>query len=97
MHRRRLVHGDDAECLHAFRALLRFDNDARAFVSGLEAVAAQTGDVQEHVGHSVIGNDEAVALRDVEPFDEAGDLDEPNRCFLGKVFDTRFLLVHSEL
>jgi hypothetical protein len=35
--------------------------------------------VQEDVGHPVIGNDEAVSLGDVEPFDDAGELDDARR------------------
>jgi hypothetical protein len=38
----------------------------------LKAVAPQTGHVQKNIGHPVVGNDEAVALGDIEPFDDAG-------------------------
>jgi hypothetical protein len=53
--------------------------------------------VQKHVGRAAIGNDEAVPLGNVEPLNEARDLDKPYRCLFGKVFDTRFLLVYAEL
>ena len=79
MHRRRFVHGDDAEGLQAARALQHLDHHARAFIGDLEAVAAQARHVQENVGHPVIGNDETVALGDVEPFDDAGELDDARR------------------
>ena len=39
-------------------------------------VATQAGHVQEDVGHPIVGNDEAVALGDVEPLDDAGELDD---------------------
>ena len=55
-----------------------------AFIGGLIAVAAQTGDVQQHVGHAVVGNDEAVALGDIEPFDDAGYLDDVRRRIAGE-------------
>ena len=54
-------------------------DDARALIGGLEAVAAQARDVQQHVGHAIVRNDEAVALGDIEPFDDAGDLDDARR------------------
>ena len=79
MDRRRLVHREDAEALQALRPLQHLADDARAFVGGLEAVAAQAGHVQQHVRHAVVGNDEAVALGDVEPFDDAGELDDGRR------------------
>ena len=76
MHRGRLVHGENAERLQAARPLQHLDHDARAFIGDLKAVAAQAGHVQEDVGHPVVGNDEAVALGDIEPFDDAGELDD---------------------
>ena len=76
-----LVERDDAERLQAARALRRLDDDARAFMGDLVAVAAKAGDVQEHVRHAAVRHDEAEALRDVEPFDAAGDFDEVQRPF----------------
>ena len=68
---RRFVERDDAERLQAARALHRLDDDARAFVGDLIAVAAQAGDMQKHVRHAVVGHDEAEPLRHVEPLDAA--------------------------
>src|SRR5262245_31056633 len=76
MHRRRVVHGENAERLQAARALQHLDHDACTLVCDLESVAPQTGHVQEDVGHPVVGNDEAVTLGDVEPLDDAGELDD---------------------
>ena len=73
--RGRLVHRDDAEGLQALRPLQHLAHDARALVCGLEAVAAQAGNVQQHVRQAVIRNDEAVALGNVEPLDGAAEFD----------------------
>jgi len=97
MDRRRLVHRDDAEALQPFLPLVHLGNDARAFIGGLESIAAETRDVQQHVGHAVIRHDEAVTFGDVEPLDEAGDLDQPHRRFFGGSLNTRLLLVQCEL
>src|SRR5208283_4555732 len=48
----------------------------RALIGGLVAIAAQARHVQEYVGHPVVRNDEAVSLCDIEPFDDARDLDD---------------------
>src|SRR5262245_8556432 len=76
MHRRRFVHGENAERLQATRALQHLDHDACTLVGDLESVAAQTGHVQEDVGHPVVGNDEAVTLGHIEPLDGAGQFDD---------------------
>src|SRR5262249_33672520 len=78
-HRPRFLHGQDAERLQAARALQRLDHDPCALIGDLEAVAPQAGHVQEDVRHPVVGNDEAVTLGDVEPFDDAGELDDARR------------------
>ena len=52
-----------------------------------EAVTAQAGHVQQHVGHAVVGNDEAKSLGDVEPFDDARQLDEIGRRLVGEFSD----------
>ena len=79
MHRRRILHGENAERLQAARALQHLDHDARALIGDLEAVAPEAGHVQENIGHPVVGDDEAVALGDVKPFDDAGELDDARR------------------
>ena len=71
MDRGALVHRENAEGLHALRPVQRLANDARALIGGLETVAAQARHMQEHIGGTIIGNDEAEALRDIEPFDGA--------------------------
>jgi hypothetical protein len=76
VHRRRFVHGDDAEGLQTARALQHLDHHPRPFIGDLEAIAPQARHVQQNVGHPVIGNNEAIALGDVEPFDDAGELDD---------------------
>ena len=76
MHRSRLVHGEDAERLQAARPLQHLDHHARALIGDLMPIATQTGHVQEDVGHPIVGNDESVTLGDVEPFDDAGELDD---------------------
>jgi hypothetical protein len=48
--------------LVALRPLDALDDDAGALIGGLEAVASEHGDVQQHVRPAIVGNDEAVAL-----------------------------------
>jgi hypothetical protein len=79
MHRGRLVHGEDAKRLQALRPLQGFADDAGAFIGGLVAVAAQTGHVEQNVPRAAVRHDEAVALRDVEPLDDADHLDDIRR------------------
>ncbi len=44
----------------------------------MEAVAPEAGDVDENVAElAAVGQDETVALGDVEPFDGAGNFDDP--------------------
>jgi len=38
--------------------------------------AAQAGDVQQHIRHAVVGNDETEPLGNIEPFDDAGQFNE---------------------
>ena len=83
MHRGRFVHGQNTERLQATRPLQHLDHDARALIGDLMTVTTQTRRVQENIGHSVVGNDEAVALGDVEPFDDASKLDDPRRLIVG--------------
>ena len=60
-------------------ALYAFDDQPRALISGLIAVAPEHCDVQQNVRPTIVGNDETVALRCVEPFDDAGDFDQIGR------------------
>src|SRR5712691_3186798 len=85
MDRGGVVHRQDPEGLQALGTLQDLAHDARALIGGLEAVTAQAGDVQEHVRQAVVGNDEAVAFGDVEPFDRAGELDHAHRGLIGYV------------
>ena len=62
-----------------FGRVQRLANHARALISGLETVAAQARHMQQHIGGTIIGNDEAEALGDIEPFDGAGDFDQVRR------------------
>ena len=76
-----LVHRDDAKHLHALGALLRLADHARALEGGLQTAAAQNGHMQKNVRRAVVRNDEAIAFRDVEPFDAPGDLDKIESLF----------------
>jgi hypothetical protein len=76
MHRRRIIHRENTECLQATRTLQHLDNDARPLVGNLETVAPQAGHVQKNVGHPVVGDNETVTLGDIEPLDGAGELDD---------------------
>ena len=58
------------EPLHAL------DYHPRTFVRSLIAVAPQHRDVQQHVRPTIVGYDETVALRGIEPFDDPGDFDK---------------------
>ena len=90
MDRGRFVHRQDAERLHALRPRQRLADDARAFVGCLISVAAQAGDVQQHVGAAIVGNDESITLGDVKPLDDAADLDHRRR-FIGKRLESELL------
>ena len=79
MDRGRFVHREDPERLIALGALDAFAYQPRPLVSRLKAIAPEHCDVQQHIGPAVIRNDEAVALRGIEPFDNAGDFDEVGR------------------
>ena len=62
MDRGGFIHRNDPERLIALLALHALDHQPRAFVGGLVAVAPKHGDMQQHVGPAIVGNDEAVAL-----------------------------------
>ncbi len=68
--------GHHPERLPAPRLLNRLDDNPRPLAGGLEAIPAQARDVEQDVGRSVVWNDEAEPLGDVEPFDPARDLYE---------------------
>ncbi|MNS53869.1 hypothetical protein D3C72_866390 [compost metagenome] len=70
----RLIHGENAESLETAIAPLDEGDDARAFEDSLVTVAAQAGDVQQHILRAVIRHDEAETLGDIEPLHDAGDL-----------------------
>jgi hypothetical protein len=78
MDRRRMVDREHAQALVAFLALHRLAGDARAFQRRLEAIALQAAQVNEHILHAIVGNDEAVAPPGVEPLHETVDLDNPD-------------------
>ena len=44
--------------------------------------------MQQHIGHAVVGNNEAIALGDIKPFDDAGHFDDLSRRVVVK-FDVR--------
>ena len=70
VHRGRFIHAENTKCLQAFGTLRDFTDHAGAFIGGLVAVAAQAGDVQQHIRHAVVGNDEAEPFGDIEPLDD---------------------------
>ena len=70
-----LVHRDDAESLQATGAVEGLNDDSRPFMGALVTVATQAGHMQQHIGHAVIGDDEAKTLASVKPLDRSDDLD----------------------
>jgi hypothetical protein len=76
MDRGRVIHRQDAQHLQPAGALQRLADDARTFVCCLEAITAQRRHVQQHIGHAVVGNDEAVAFGDIKPLDDTSDFDD---------------------
>jgi hypothetical protein len=84
MKRRRFVERNDPKRLQAARALHRFDDNSRAFIGSLKAVAPETGDVKKNVGQSAIGNYKPKPLGDVEPLDSPAHLDDVER-LLGRL------------
>jgi len=69
--------GVDREHAQALIALLprhRLADDARSLERGLEAVTLQAAQVQQHILHAVIGDDEAIAAAHVEPLDQSAHL-----------------------
>ncbi len=79
------VEGNDPEGLQAAGPLHRLDDDPRALVGDLVAVAAQAGHVEKDVGQAVIRQDEAEALGHVEPLDPTADLDQIQRRLRGRI------------
>ena len=75
----RLIHRQDPERLIAPFPPLDKRDDARALQDGLVSVTPQAGDVQQHVLHAVVGNDEAEPLGHVEPFYDTGNLNQIDR------------------
>jgi len=71
-----VVDRQHAERLQALRALQRFAYDPGTFIGGLIAIAAQARDMQEHIGHAVVRDDEPEPLGHIEPLDHAGNLDD---------------------
>ncbi len=71
----RFVHRDDAERLQTTGTVQRLDDAPGAFIGRLIAIAPQAGDMQQHVRHAIVGDDEAEALAGIEPLDGAGNLD----------------------
>src|SRR4029077_397455 len=55
--------------------------NARPLASGLKAVAAETGHMQENVGQILIWNEEAVSLRWIEPPHRSRYLEDINYNF----------------
>src|SRR6185312_10369000 len=76
MDRRRLVHREDAEGLVALGTLHTLADEPCSLVSRLIAVAPKHRDVKQYVRPAIVGNDEAIPLRGVEPFDDARYFDE---------------------
>src|SRR6185437_16194240 len=76
MDRRRFVHREDAESLVALGTLHTLADEPRSLVGRLVAVAPKHRDVKQHVRPAIVRNDEAIPLRGVEPFDDAGYFDE---------------------
>ena len=81
--RRALIHAENAESLQAPRPLEHLAVHARPFIGRLVAARSQAGDVQQHVGEPIVGHDEPVTLRYVEPFDGSGDLEHLDAGFTG--------------
>ena len=71
MDRRRLIHRENAEGLIALGALHTLADQARSLIRRLVAIAPKHCNVQKHIRPSIVGNDEAIALRRIEPFDHA--------------------------
>ncbi len=74
MHRRRLVHRQDAKRLHALGTHQAFADNPRALVGRLVTVAPQARHVQQNIRHAAVGYDESIALGNIEPFYHAGEL-----------------------
>jgi hypothetical protein len=64
----------NAQALITLLALDGFTDNTRAFQRRVEAIALQAAQMQQNVLHAVVGDDEAVAPADVEPFDQTADL-----------------------
>ena len=50
-----------------------------AFISCLVAVAPEAGHVQKDIGHPIVRDDESESFCDIEPFDDASQLNEIGR------------------
>jgi hypothetical protein len=74
---------DDVSRLQTLGAFLNCEFDLLAFFEILEAIALDSGEVDEHVRAAFVG-DKAVAFASVEPFDCAGNSIRHCICLLGK-------------
>jgi hypothetical protein len=72
----RIVDFQDTKCLQALWTTKNFANDSRALVSSLVTVTPQARDVQQDVGYVIVGNNEAIPLRSVEPLYCPRDLED---------------------
>ncbi len=70
MDRGRGVDPEHAQRLIALLALHRFAEDARAFERRIEAIALEAAQMQQHIRHAVVGNDETISPADIEPLNK---------------------------
>jgi len=74
-----LIHRQDAERLIALLPLHAFAYQPGSLMSGLVPVAAKHCHMQQNVGPAIVGDNEAIAFRSIEPLDDAADLDKVGR------------------
>jgi hypothetical protein len=81
MNRGRRIHRQYPQTLETLLPFNGFAGDSGSFERRLEAVALQAAQMQQDVGHAVIGDDEPITARDIEPLHEAGNLKNANALF----------------
>src|SRR5262245_57715997 len=76
VNRGRGVDPEDAQRLLALLALHRLAKDSRAFERRIETVALEATQMEEHIRHAIVGDDEAIAPPDIKPLYESADLED---------------------
>ena len=68
------------------RRVRSLDDNARALIGDLKAVATQARHMQKNVRQAIVRNDKSITFGYIEPFNDSGELDDARR-LVGDVID----------